>query len=153
MEPLHSTRTLSSAFPVKFLVSWEIQYWLGKVLSFFFSAKLLCNIFIFISTDSIKAVELKKRGRSSFHTQSRPLSVIQLSKPQCLPTSNAQYLSNGGSRKPKSCFRLDKLRERHWDFLYTSCIDTCVASLITRMINLSPLMNLHWCNRITSITF
>ena len=99
MESLHSTRTLPLAFLVKFLVSREIQYWLGEVLSSFFSAKLLCSVFMFISTNSIKAVELKWGSRSPFHsiTQSGPLSVINRANPSIFQPAISTVFQPGGA--------------------------------------------------------
>ena len=90
----------ASNTPVNFSVAWESRNWLGGVLSLFFGAKLLCNIFTFILTNAIKAAKLRKSVRSASYltTEPRPLS-LQLSKHWYLSTSiplpRPQYLSPG----------------------------------------------------------
>ena len=78
----------ASTIPVNFSVTWESCNPPGGVLSLFFGAKLSCNIFISILTNSIKAAELRKSIRSASYltTQHRPLCLLQLSKPWYLST-------------------------------------------------------------------
>ena len=85
MRPLHGVRTASTT-PINFSVARESRNWLGGVLFLFFGATLSCNIFTFILTNSIKAAELRKSVRSASYltTQTRPLSLLQLSKPRYL---------------------------------------------------------------------
>ena len=85
MRPLHGVRTASTT-PINFSVASESRNWLGGVLFLFFGATLSCNIFTFILTNSIKAAELRKSVRSASYltTQTRPLSLLQLSKPRYL---------------------------------------------------------------------
>ena len=71
----------ASTTPEIVSVAWENRNWLGGVLSLFLGAKLSSTLLTFISTNSIKAVELKKSVGSACYltTQPRPLSPLRQS--------------------------------------------------------------------------
>ena len=104
----------ASTTPIHISVAWESSNWPGGVLSLFFGAKLSCNIFTFILTNSIKAAKLRKRVRSASYqtTQPRPLSVFKLNKPHCFSTS-PPCPRNLSTRGPGTCYTLPNKTQDH----------------------------------------
>lgn len=105
----------ASTTPIHISVAWESSNWPGGVLSLFFGAKLSCNIFTFILTNSMKAAKLRKRVRSASYqtTQPRPLSVFKLSKPHCFSDSPPPHTPECFSRGPGTWYTLPNKTQDH----------------------------------------